>query len=207
MRTMSPTGGSASTFRGLFTSSRALESQLRLLCRLGYGFVTFDNFAAWLDNGLPLPKKPILLTFDDGHRDNLDIPPLLSRYAAVATVFVLAGEMGSRGVTWSEASERAPTDIIFWDKARELHRGGWRIESHGCTHRHLDRLEPEAVEIELRVSRERIAAEVGRAPIAHAYPYGVSTPAVREAARRAGYRFACSSEKGVNVLAALRGFA
>jgi hypothetical protein len=31
----------------------------------------------------------------------------------------------------------------------------------------------------------------------------VSTPAVRDAVRRAGYRFACSTEAGVNDLAAL----
>jgi len=192
-----------STCRGLFTSPRALEAQLRLLRRLGYGSIDFDDLAEWLDNGRPLPKKPVLLTFDDGHLDTMDAVALLRRHGMRATAFVLAGEMGSRGVVWGEASERAPTDLISWDQARELQRGDWRIESHGLTHRHLDRLEPAAVELELRASRERIAAEVGRIPLALAYPYGASSPAVRDAARRAGYRFACSTEKGVNDLAAL----
>ena len=192
-----------STCRGLFTSQHSLESHLRLLHRLGYGFVTFDDLASWLDIGVPLPKKPVLLSFDDGHRDNVDAQPLLRRYGAMATVFVLAGEMGSRGVTWAEASERAPTDLITWDQARELHRGGWRIESHGLTHRHLDRLDPQEMMAEVRDSRERIAVEVGRAPLALAYPYGAATAAVRDGARRAGYRFACTTEPGVNDLAAL----
>ena len=192
-----------STCRGLFTSPRHLERHLRLLRRLGYGFITFDELAGALDNGAPLPKKPVILTFDDGHCDNLGVQPLLQKYGAAATVFVLAGEMGVQGATWAEASERAPTDLLSWDQARILHRGGWRIESHGLTHRHLDRLEPQEVDTELRVSRERIAAEVGRLPLAHAYPYGAATPAVRAAARRAGYRFACSTEKGVNERAAL----
>jgi len=194
---------SQSTCRGLFTSLRSLEHHLRLLRRLGYSFVSFDDLAAWRDGGAPLPRKPVLLTFDDGHRDNLSALSLLQRHDAVAAVFVLAGEMGSRGVAWGEASERAPTDLISWEQARELHRGGWRVESHGLTHRHLDRLEPQALADELGVSRERIAAEIGRAPLAHAYPFGASSPTVRDAARRAGYRFACSTERGVNDLTAL----
>lgn len=192
-----------STCRGLFTSLRALEWHLRLLRRLGFGFVSFDDLAAWQDDGAPLPKKPVLLSFDDGHRDNLRALALLQRYGATAAVFALAGQMGSRGVAWAEASERAPTDLLAWEEARELHRGGWRIESHGLTHRHLDRLEPRELAAELAHSRELIAAQIGRAPLAHAYPFGDAGPAVREAARRAGYRFACTTERGVNDLAAL----
>lgn len=193
----------ASTCRGLFTPLRALDGQLRLLRRLGYGFVDFEDLARWADGGAPLPGKPVLLTFDDGHRDNLEALPLLLRHGARATVFVLAGEMGRRAAVWEEASERAPTDLLTWEQALALRDGGWRVESHSLTHRHLGRLEPGLVERELRLARERIAAQMGRAPLALAYPFGDAPPAVREAARRAGYRFACSTESGVNDFAAM----
>ncbi len=192
-----------STCRGLFTSTRAFEGHLRLLSRLGYRSVDFDDLAAAIDEGAPLPDKPVMLTFDDGHADNLGVLPLLRRYDARASIFVLAGEMGGHRVVWSEASERAPTDLLSWDQAREIRDGGGRIESHGLTHRHLDRLEPGIVEQQLRLSRERIAEELGRAPLAHAYPYGTSTQAVQDAARRAGFRFACLADGGTNDVGAL----
>jgi peptidoglycan/xylan/chitin deacetylase (PgdA/CDA1 family) len=53
--------------------------------------------------GHPLPPNAILITFDDGYRDNLEIAvPILKRHGVRATFFIATGYMGSRRLFWWE---------------------------------------------------------------------------------------------------------
>ena len=74
-----------------------------------------------------LPRRAVVVTFDDGYRDNLlNAKPLLERYEIPATVFVTAGQIGSdRDFWWDElvqlcaASERFAMFEV-WDELRQL---------------------------------------------------------------------------------------
>src|SRR5262245_9223326 len=53
-----------------------------------------------------LPRRGILLTFDDGYSDNLhNAKPILDRYEVPATVFVAGGYVGFRGEFWWDELE------------------------------------------------------------------------------------------------------
>lgn len=54
-----------------------------------------------------LPKRVVVLTFDDGYADNLwNAKPLLQRYGVPATVFVVTGYIGQTQEFWWNELER-----------------------------------------------------------------------------------------------------
>lgn len=71
------------------------EEQIKALISGGYTFMTAKELADVLDGKQQLPKKPILLTFDDGHWDvATDILPILEKYHVKATAYIVPGFTG-----------------------------------------------------------------------------------------------------------------
>jgi peptidoglycan/xylan/chitin deacetylase (PgdA/CDA1 family) len=98
---------------------------------------------------------------------------------------------------WSLPADAGHRDCrpMTWAQLREMREGGMEIGSHGVHHRMLAKLPPAAMREELVRSKERIERELGGEAIAMSYPVGGSDAyddAVMDAAREAGYRFACS---------------
>ena len=64
--------------------------QIRMLDRWGFTSITFEDFRLSLDEGLALPKRPVIITFDDGYAETYDLAfPVLKefgRYAAAGFV-------------------------------------------------------------------------------------------------------------------------
>jgi peptidoglycan/xylan/chitin deacetylase (PgdA/CDA1 family) len=64
-------------------------------------FVSLEDVVAWLGGGVPLPSRALLLTFDDGYRDNYDNAyPILLRREVPAAFFVATGHMDSGELLW-----------------------------------------------------------------------------------------------------------
>lgn len=76
---------------------------------------------------------------------------------------------------------------MSWEQLGRLAEAGWEIGSHTRTHRHLVGLEDNALDDELRGSREDCERRLGRPCRSLAYPYGDSDARVRDATRAAGY--------------------
>ncbi|MEJ2722593.1 MAG: polysaccharide deacetylase family protein, partial [bacterium] len=73
----------------------AFERQMAYLASEGYETVDLDDLARWRRGQAVLPRKPIVITFDDGDRSVLDIAyPILERYGFKATVFVVTSKVG-----------------------------------------------------------------------------------------------------------------
>jgi peptidoglycan/xylan/chitin deacetylase (PgdA/CDA1 family) len=59
-----------------------------------------DDLLAYLD-GEPLPPNPVMVTFDDGYRDNVERAlPILRRHAVRGTFFIASGYVSDRRVFW-----------------------------------------------------------------------------------------------------------
>ncbi|MFD4660381.1 polysaccharide deacetylase family protein [Kitasatospora sp. NPDC058444] len=114
------------------------------------------------------PDRPtVLVTFDDGYRDNLvHARPILRELGVRAVFFVCTGLLGQR-------SEQPRQDYLTWDECDRLADDGHLIAAHTRTHPHLDRLPPEQAQDEVRASLADIAARYGPGPARlFAYPYG-----------------------------------
>ena len=68
-----------------------------MLQRGRFSTVTFQHLVEAMGGGRPLPRKPVVITFDDGYLSFLDCAvPALKARGMVATVFLVAGEIGDR---------------------------------------------------------------------------------------------------------------
>jgi peptidoglycan/xylan/chitin deacetylase (PgdA/CDA1 family) len=85
----------------------AFSAQLDFLAR-HYQVVGLAQVRAALMGGAALPPRPLLITFDDGYRDNLtQAAPLLARKGLPAVIFLLTSRMS------------APTALPWWDALAE----------------------------------------------------------------------------------------
>ncbi|MGQ0552198.1 MAG: polysaccharide deacetylase family protein [Planctomycetota bacterium] len=73
-----------------------LARLLQLLKRSGYSTATVGSMVAAFESG-QTPRDRVVLTFDDGYRDNHDrLLPLLAAQGATATIYVQTGPMKGR---------------------------------------------------------------------------------------------------------------
>jgi peptidoglycan/xylan/chitin deacetylase (PgdA/CDA1 family) len=167
----------------LSVSPDAFAEQLALIADRGHTPLTAAELAGIWRTGGTLPRRPVLITFDDGyegvHRYAL---PALARYGFRATLFATTGWLRGAYDTGG-----APDTMLDWAQLRELADSGVEIGGHSHTHPQLDQLDDAVLCQELVHCRELLAAELGRAPVSFAYPYGYSSRRVRDAARSAGF--------------------
>lgn len=79
-----------------------LNQQLAYLTR-HYEVIPLRTLVDCFERGQPVPRRSVVLTFDDGFRDNLtDAFPLLQRYRVPATIFVVTGSLTHGDLPWSQ---------------------------------------------------------------------------------------------------------
>lgn len=67
-----------------------LEEDLKYIKDKGYTTVTIADLISYVYNDTPLPEKPIVLTFDDGHYNNYGyLFPLLEKYDMKAVISIV----------------------------------------------------------------------------------------------------------------------
>ncbi len=77
-----------------------LDRQLRYL-RRWLDVVSLQDVLAWKRGSRGLPPNPVLVTFDDGYRDNHDVAlPILRRHGVRATFFIAVDYVRERRLYW-----------------------------------------------------------------------------------------------------------
>ena len=172
------------------------DAQLAALRRWGYETISFDDWLAYRRRERTLPRRPIILTFDDGYRSTYEVAwPLLKRYAATATVFLVSDLIGRTNV-WDAGEIQEP--LLGAGEITAMRAGGIEFGSHTCTHPALTALPPPRVLAELRDSRTALALLLGAPVRVLCYPFGKQNAAVRALAREAGYEAAVIARRRLN---------
>ena len=170
----------------LYVSETDFERQLVYLRDQGYTPISVAELAEGLAGRVQLPKRPIVLTFDDGYDDNYHAAlPILVKQNMRASFFVVTGKIGQPG-------------YMNWAQAREMRGRGMEIGSHTVHHYTLNEINLKEMERELLASRLMLESNLPAAPAVFANPFGETAPAVVDLLARTGYRAACSSVVGLN---------
>jgi peptidoglycan/xylan/chitin deacetylase (PgdA/CDA1 family) len=179
--------------------------QMVLLRELGYTPVSLDAVRDHYLTHAPLPERAVLITFDDGYRDNLEnAVPVLREHGYPAVLFVPIGYLDDgRPLPHEELLHtlgvRNPT--LGWDELEELERAGVRIESHGIGHWPLSDLDPAEALREIAISKLRLEDKLGREVEAYAFVKGSQAdfrPEHASLVQQAGYKLAFTSVSGAN---------
>lgn len=181
------------------------DEQMALLKERGYSVVDLEAVLDYYGKGIPLPPNAVLITFDDGYRDNLEhAVPVLRKYGYPAVLFVpIAYLDGAPPLPHEEhlAARGLVNETLSWDDLAELERNGIRIESHGITHRPLAALEVDEAAREIVLAKLRLEERLERKVRAFAYVKGSEAhykPVHLSLLRQAGYEIAFTSVSGPN---------
>ncbi len=160
------------------------------LASRGYRTWTLAEAAAQAGRGEPLPRRSVVLTFDDGCRCFAEhaFPELLSR-GMTATLFAVSGELGGSN-RWDRAMPGAgerEERLLDAGELRRLAQAGIEIGSHSRTHPDLTTSSTEEVAAEVAGSRLDLEAALGSPVRTFCYPYGRLDERARAAAVAAGY--------------------
>lgn len=169
-----------------------LARQLRALRRRGYAGLTVADAESRLRSGT-LPRRTVVVTFDDAYVSTLRARPVLDELGYPATVFVVTAFADSGELLewpgieqWRDSPHAEELRPLSWAELESLRDAGWEIGSHTVTHPRLPELDDCALAAELEGSRSTIVTRIGGCDTI-AYPYGLADDRVAAAARRAGY--------------------
>lgn len=179
------------------TSEAQLRADLLALRSAGYAFHTLDDCADWLEGKRSLPARSVAVTFDDGYRSVVETAlPLLVELGVPATVFVIAGRLGSDNCWPGQWSSIPRMPLMSAADVRDAASAGMAVGAHSWTHASLPDLEEPEMAREVRESGDHLAQVSGVAVRHFAYPYGRRGARERAAAAER-YRTAVSATTGL----------
>lgn len=174
-----------------------LEVQLQRLADRGYVGLTLEEAERRRQAGT-LPRRSLVVTFDDAFASVWAARPILRRFGFPASLFVVGDFLASPrplewpGIEhWKETEHTGELRMLSEPELRELRDEGWEIGSHTMSHPFLHDLDDDACSRELVRSREFLAELFGSCS-SIAYPYGRADARVASLAARAGYTAGCT---------------
>ncbi len=178
------------SIQGLSVHPKTFAEQLKYLRSEGFIGLTFGELCKRRRDGMPLPERPVVLTFDDGYADFVDkAVPLMVEQGFPATVFVTTGWLDDAG---PHAAGSAPDRMMSWAQLAELPAAGVEIGAHSHGHPELDQIGVSRLRAELFDPKHLLEDRLGHPVPSLAYPYGYSSKRVREISREAGYEQAAA---------------
>jgi peptidoglycan/xylan/chitin deacetylase (PgdA/CDA1 family)/glycosyltransferase involved in cell wall biosynthesis len=182
-----------------FVTKGNFEKHLRFFARRGLESITFQDYLAFSTGDKPLrefPKKPFILTFDDGYLDNYhNMLPLAKKYGYKGVLFLL-GDFSASGNFWDLGEDVEANRIMTTEQKKTFVDQGWEIGAHTLTHPHLTLLNDEDVLHELRESRKRIERELQTKVVSFAYPYGTYDDRIKDLVKQTGFEFGIATDSG-----------
>lgn len=184
----------------LWVTPRAFRRQIGLLKRRGCTSMLLSEFRDVESGKIPMPKNPVLITFDDGFANIHEVAlPILKDFGMKGNVFLICDAVGGDSA-WDAASEPV-VPMLTWTQARDMRDSGViEFGSHSMSHPHLRRLPAERARWEITMSKRLLEEKLDREILGFAYPYGdgAEDPAMRRMVRKAGYRYDFGTEAGVS---------
>lgn len=152
----------------LVLAAASFEEQMRYLKREGYRVVSLSDLVEFTALRRQLPRKSVVLTFDDGYRAFRELAyPVLKELGFTATLFVYTDYVG------------AGRNALSWQELRQLADEGFEVHAHSKTHGDLRRTPGETdaqfarrMQAELEQPLALFQRHLGRASRLLAYPYG-----------------------------------
>lgn len=151
------------------------RAQMQYLKDNGYAVIPMKVYLDSITKGTEIPKKSVVLTFDDGWKNQYEYAyPILKEFGYTATFYIISGTVGSK-------------PYMSWDNIKELDKAGMDIQSHTATHANLTKVSEQKVTEELTRSKKTLEEKLGHGISMLAYPYYGNNAVVQKLVAQAGY--------------------
>ncbi len=185
----------------IYVTKDHFEQHLAYFQRRGLTPITFADYLQFARGERPLadfPARPIVLTFDDGYRDNYtNLLPLMRRYGYRGVLYLL-GDFTVDHNRWDLAADPTEPRADLMDEAqkREFVAAGWEIGAHTMSHPRLSTLPLSEATAEIQCSKTRLEQVLATEVVSFAYPYGDLNEDLKIAVRAAGFAFGVATDTG-----------
>lgn len=133
-------------------------------------------------------NKKIVITFDDGFRDNfLFAYEILQNLNIPFIIFLTVNFIGTEKL-FSRYKDKEKDRFLNWNEVIEMAENGVEFGSHSLNHPDLTKLKKEEKEKEIIDSKKIIEDKIGKEVKFFCYPYGFYDKKVIEVVEKAGYK-------------------
>ena len=160
------------------------KKQMEYLKIKGYSPIYPGQLSQFFDNGTQLPKKPVIITFDDAYEDNyLFAFPVLQEYGFKATIFVPTGLVTVADyLNWDEIKSMASSGLIYF---------GNHTWSHQNSNTTLKKLDMEIGTADKQLSENNLNNDK-----VFAYPFGKPSNGAEDTLSKYNYKLAFTTVHG-----------
>ena len=135
-----PTGKSIDKFS---ISLNKFEEQIKYLKSKGFKSITPYDIEKIKSNKLYLKRRYVLITFDDGYKDNLDAAKVLKKHGFKGLFFISTAVIGK---------ELDGIEMMNFDDLKRLKEMGMILGSHSHNHRKLTEMDLQTAKEEIKTS-------------------------------------------------------
>lgn len=181
-------------YPGTFVPPAMFRSHVEFLARRGFQSIRLDSLFS--EGG---SDKPIVFTFDDGFQDFEDTAfPILQKSGMNGTVFLVSDFIGKTNA-WDENIGDVSRPLMSKESIVRLHGLGVEFGSHTKSHIRLTTHDALSQDIEIRKSKTELEEMLGFPIDSFCYPYGSYNEDSLRSVKVAGYKFAVTCNKGLNI--------
>ena len=189
-----------------------LEADMRWLLANGYTTVFISDVIAYVEEGMPLPEKPVILTFDDGFFNNYTYAYPLAKQLGVK---IMISPILSLTEEYTATGEKNPNySYLPWDTLREMYESGYveygnhTYDLHGDSERlGVRRAAGESEEDycrsvgeDLSRAQQLFLQRLGEAPECMVYPYGAYCEDSEDLIRTLGFKASMTCCERMNIV-------
>lgn len=202
---------STNTHGDYIITESAFESDLKFLKDNGYTAVHMKDLIDYVNGNGKLPKKPVVLTFDDGYSNNyLYAYPLLKKYDFKAVISII----GYYTDLYTDTPDENPSySHITWQNIKEMIDSGFvELQNHSYNLHTMDKgrdgtkkKQGESLSQyktvlmdDLGKLQDAFKSNVGYIPNTFTYPFGSVSNASFDIIKEMGFKASLSCESGMN---------
>ncbi len=170
----------------LFVSPQNFARQMKYLKNKNYNVLSLDKLVEGIKNNRKFGHKTVVITIDDGYKDNyIYAYPILKQYDFPATIFIIANFIDNK------------KDFMTWDEIRTVSGDEISFGGHTKNEAYLPSVEKkEVLWDETAGCKKLIENKIGIAVDYFCYPTGGFTEEVKQVLKKAGYKGACTTNRG-----------
>ncbi|MDD5476707.1 MAG: polysaccharide deacetylase family protein [Candidatus Omnitrophica bacterium] len=174
----------------LFVSPENFERQMHYLKDKGFKVIPLDELVEGIKNKKKFAHNTVVITIDDGYENNFTYAyPVLKKYGFPAIIFLITNDIGIH------------ENFLNWDEVKEMSKNNISFGGHTKNHIYLPSVKKEDVLWdEIAGCKKAIEEHLGIPVDYFCYPLGGFTEEAKITVKKAGYKGACVTNRGDDIL-------